>query len=69
MRKIERRGGARPGAGAKPKPLAELRRNRVVLHLTDAEHRELRRAAGRTQLGTFIREATFETLARRGRRS
>ena len=59
------RGGARPGSGPKPKPLSERRRNRVVLNLTDEELRVLRKAAGGHQIGAFIREILFRSLARR----
>ena len=59
------RGGARPGAGAKPKALAERRRNRVVLNLTDSELREVRKAAAGQQMSAFIREILFRSLARR----
>ena len=38
-------GGARPGAGRKPLPRSKRRDNRVVVMLTDAEVRKLRRLA------------------------
>lgn len=59
------RGGARPGSGPKPLPLAEKRRNRVVVNLTDAEFREVRKAAGREPPGVWIREVVAKALARR----
>jgi len=55
----------RPGAGRKPKPLAEKRRNRVVIHLTDEEHEQVTGAAGDEQLSTFLRRIIFRALARR----
>ncbi len=58
------KGGARPGAGRKPKPLAEKRRNRVVLNLTDAEHRALRRAAGALLPATYARRVIGRHLGR-----
>ena len=61
------RGGARPGSGPKPKPVAERRRNRVVLNLTDEELRALRKAAAGQQIGAFIRDILFRSLARRRR--
>ena len=65
VQKRNGRGGARRGAGAKPKVLADRRRNRVVLNLTDSELREVRGAAEGRQLSAFIREVLFRSLARR----
>ena len=39
-------GGARQNPGPKPKPPSETRRNRIMLNLTDEEHRNLVRVAG-----------------------
>jgi hypothetical protein len=59
------RGGARPGSGPKPRPPAELRRNRVVLLLTDAELREVQKAAGRQSPSAWIRGVIARAVARR----
>jgi len=65
VKKRNGRGGARPGSGPKPKTAAQRRRNRVVLNLTDGELARLRRAAGKEQLSTYMREIIFRHLARR----
>ena len=60
-----RRGGARPGSGAKPKPTREVRRNRVVLLLNDNELALLKRAAGSKRVSEFVREKALRGLTRR----
>ncbi len=42
-------GGARAGAGRKPGPPEKVRRNRVVVMLTDAEHEQLEGHARRAK--------------------
>lgn len=61
-------GGARPGAGRKPKPAHERRRNRLVLYLTDAELEELEGAIGDEQYNEYVRDVLFRHLAHRRRR-
>ncbi len=63
--KKSRRGGARPGSGPKPLPLSEVRRNRVVLHFTDAELAQVKKAAGKERPAFWIRERLLRSLARR----
>ena len=58
-------GGARPGSGPPPLPLSEVRRNKLVLFLTDGELARLRKAAGQGRPSTFAREIVFRVLARR----
>jgi len=59
------RGGARPGAGAKPKPPEERRRNRMVLHLTDEELDVVMKAARDRAVTTFAREVLLGALRKR----
>ncbi len=59
------RGGARPGSGPKPKPPVELKRNRVVIFLDDAEFAELTRAAGAKRPSEFARDIVRRSLVRR----
>ncbi len=61
------RGGARPGSGPKRKARAKLRRNRVVVLLTDGEHTKLQRVADARNLplGTVAYELLSSALARR----
>jgi len=63
--KKQGRGGARPGSGPKPKPLAELRRNRIVVNLSDAEHAEVTKAAEGRPLVNFVRQVLLRHVARR----
>ena len=67
VKKRNGRGGARPGSGPKPKARSKLRRNRVVVLLTDAEHTKLRRAADARNLplGTVAYELLSKALTRR----
>ena len=59
------RGGARVGAGRKPKPAAEKQRNPVQVNFTDAEHRDLEEVAGTESLASYIRRLILRHLARR----
>ena len=59
------RGGARLGTGPKPKPPSQTRRNRVVIHLTDAELRQVRASAGKAMLAQFARETLLAAIARK----
>ena len=61
------RGGVRPGSGPKPKPRALVRRNRVVVMVTDSEHTKLRRVARAKNLpvGTVAYEIFSAALSRR----
>jgi len=58
-------GGARPGAGPKPKPPEERRRNRLVLNLKDRELEAIERAARGQPAADFAREIVLRYLARR----
>ena len=67
MAKLKRGpGGARPGAGRKPGPPELVRRNRVVVMLTDAELAELERRAERNDapLGAVAYKIVAASLAR-----
>jgi len=61
------RGGPRPGSGRPRRPVAEVRRNRVVVMLTDAELATLHRLADEKGLpfGTVAYEIVARALARR----
>ena len=59
------RGGMRPGAGRKPKPVHERLRNRVMVTLTDEEYEALLEAADHEPLTSFIRGIVVRYLARR----
>ena len=50
--------------GRPPKRRSEKQRNRVVVMLTDAELREVRRRAGETPLGTWLHELLVRVLRR-----
>lgn len=60
-------GGKRPGAGAKPKPPEEVRRQAVLVKLTDSERETLETAAAGSPLAPWVREAALRA-ARRARR-
>lgn len=62
----ERRGGRRRGAGRPPKPSSEKQSAQVTLTFTLAEHRALRRAAGKADLpvASFGRELVLRGLRR-----
>ena len=55
------------GAGRKPKPVSEKQRHSVAASLTDAEYRELAKAAGREPLGAYVHRLILRHLARRRR--
>jgi hypothetical protein len=61
------RGGARPGAGRPRGPSGEIRRNRVVALLADAEFKKLERWANERALplGALAREILERALRRR----
>ena len=61
------RGGARPGSGRKPLPIAKKRRKRLMINLTDAEYRDLVRAASDESPSSFVRTVLLRYLARRRR--
>ena len=63
----EKRGGARLNTGPKPKPVEKLRRNRVMLNLTDEEHRELSKASGSESISSYARRVLIRHLQRRSR--
>jgi len=58
-------GGWRPGAGRKPKPREERRRNRIVLNLTDLELEAVERVIGGRSVADFARELLLRHVARR----
>ena len=55
-KKKARKGGARRGAGRKPKSPGERRRNRLVLNLRDRELEAIERAAGDRSAADFARD-------------
>lgn len=57
-------GGRRRGAGRRPEPESRRRTRRVMLSLTEAEHRRLTRVAGRRPLAAFARELLLRALSR-----
>ena len=59
------RGGARMGAGRKPKPAAEKQSEVVSVKLTRDERKELEGAAGHTTLSAYVRRLILRHLARR----
>ena len=63
------RGGPRPGSGRPKGPVAEVRRNRVVIMLTDGELVKLEKIAGKRglPLGTAAYEIVGRALARRNK--
>ena len=63
----ERRGGPRRGAGRKPGPVEQVRRNRVTTTFTDAELRKLEQMAKARDLptGTMLYELVRRSLRRR----
>ncbi len=68
-RKRETWGGARSGAGKKAGPPGLVRRNHVVVLLTDAEFKALGTIAREeeTPIGTAAHEIIARSLARRGK--
>lgn len=59
------RGGARMGAGRKPKPASERQDHHVTLNLTSKEHDMLSEAAGEQSLASYVRQLVLRHLARR----
>jgi hypothetical protein len=57
-------GGARVGAGRKPKPPSEKQNQPVVAKFTIGERRTLERVAAGAPLGTYVRELVLSHLAR-----
>jgi hypothetical protein len=66
--KKQGRGGARPGAGAKPKPKNEKQSRQVMLTFTEREYDQLTWTAGDQPLATYIRNLVLLVL-RRARRA
>lgn len=64
-KKRNRRGGARMGAGRKPKPVSEKQSEVISVKLTRDERRELEGAAGDTTLSAYVRRLILRHLARR----
>ena len=62
---VYRHGGARPGAGRKPKPEGEKRSRVVSLNLTPAECQRLRHVAGQQSLSAYLRDLLLRHLARK----
>jgi len=58
-------GGWRPGAGRKPKPREERRRNRVVMNLSDLELEAIERVIGGRSVADFARDLMLRYVARR----
>jgi hypothetical protein len=67
VKKKNGRGGPRMGSGRPLKPTSEKQRHSVAASLTDAEYRELMKAAGREPLGAYVRRLILRHLARRRR--
>lgn len=63
------RGGARVGAGRKPKPPGEKQDQPVMAKFTLVERQALERAAAGAALGTYLRELVLRHLARRRRQT
>ncbi len=59
----------RPGAGRKPKPVAEKQRHGVTATLTDGEYADLVRVAKGQPLGTVARLAVLRFLTSKRRKS
>jgi len=59
------RGGARMGAGRKPKPAAEKQSEVISVKLTRDERKELEGAAGDLTLSAYVRRLILRHLARR----
>ena len=66
-RKRHGRGGARVGAGRKPKPPGQKQDQAVTVKFTEGERAELEEAADREPLAGFIRRLVLRYLARRRR--
>ena len=66
-KKIELRGGARLGSGRKPGPPELVRRNRLVITLTDSEFAKLKKWArfGKLPTSTLAYDFVARALKRR----
>ena len=60
-----KKGGARKGAGRKPKSPEKRRNQSLSVGFTVRELRHLRAAAGDVPVSTFLREIALRFLARR----
>lgn len=60
------RGGARPGAGRKPKALEEKRGRKVTVALTGREYESLRSLSGDEALALYVRRLVLRHLRRKG---
>ena len=60
-----KKGGARKGAGRKPKAPGEKRSKGVNLSFTESEYQALEDAAGGKSVSTFLRTLALRYLARR----
>lgn len=65
MPSVRRKGGARVGAGRRPRPPEEKQANRVVVKLTDDELAALEAAAGEEPLATYARRVLLRHLRRK----
>ncbi len=59
------RGGFRVGAGRKPKPEVERRRNGVTIKLTDGELAVIASAAGQEPVSSYVRRVVLAASRRR----
>lgn len=59
------RGGTRSRGGRQPLPLDAKQRNRVTVHLTDAEYEALCKRAGDEPLGSAARRLLLRALGRK----
>jgi hypothetical protein len=64
-KKRNKRGGARMGAGRKPKPASERQSEVISVKLTRDEREALESAAGQTTLSAYVRMLIVRHLARR----
>jgi hypothetical protein len=65
VKKRDERGGARTGAGRKPKPASEKQSEVISVKLTRDERKELEGAAGHTTLSAYVRRLILRHLGRR----
>jgi hypothetical protein len=66
-KKRKGRGGARMGAGRKPKPVSEKQSQVISVKLTRDERKDLEDAAGDSTLSAYVRRLILRHLARRRR--
>ena len=59
-----KKGGARKGAGRKPKPAREKQSRHVGVSFTEGEHQALEDAADGKPVSTFLRTLALRFLAR-----